>query len=195
MYKTITTMLLLMLSFQVDLFSQNTDTDKIETISKALNKKYPLNMKKWTSGRINGKSFIMRDVNAKLSFNGNFNISAVQTTNRLQGWTGRLIFEIQDKRGNVLATIYTPSTGINGKRLFAKKENRRNINHALNLKSYVKGKEYATLMYSAYRIVPKAERAGKGLKRIVNISSDLKAIAENMAEPVDLVVKAMAAGS
>lgn len=89
---------------------------------------FPVKLESWNSGRINNKSYRFRDVNAILSSNGIFSVTARQTNNRLTGWHGRLVFELLDDNGNVLKRIQTPSYGLNGTWDSGGDENERRIN-------------------------------------------------------------------
>lgn len=65
--------------------------------------------------RIDNKAFRFQNIEATLSFNGLFIANATQANNRLEGWHGRLVFQILDQNGNILTSITTPSYGQSGR--------------------------------------------------------------------------------
>lgn len=76
------------------------------------NKKFPYTASKKKSDRIDGKSWRFSDINISLSKNGKLLVKAVQSTNRCEGFTGQLIFDLLDSKGNLLVRAYSKQQGL-----------------------------------------------------------------------------------
>jgi len=100
--------------------------DANEQFAEEVRKRFPLTWK-GGSDRIDGNSWRFQDIDIKLSLSGRLDVTAKQTTNRLTGFTGAMVFEILDKAGNVLATWQPPATGVNGKTPFS--HGKRTVTH------------------------------------------------------------------
>lgn len=154
-----------------------------EKIAAEVRARYPLT---WTgsSGRINGKSWRFKNIAIKLSLSGDLVVTASQESNRLEGFTGGMVFEILDRSGNVLATWQPPPTGVNGKTPLS--SGKRNIRHSKSLRE-------PTLLIVAHSIRLQTalhKPSGRFIKKatkIVNAAKEVAALGADIAKVAALL--------
>lgn len=99
-----------------------------QRLADEIRRKFPL-VWEGGSGRIDGNSWRFEKIRITLSVDGRLNVTAMQTTNRLEGFTGAMVFEILDQSGNILAIWQPPATGVDG-RIGPFSSGKRNVRHA-----------------------------------------------------------------
>lgn len=174
---------------------KNPNKDDIlnQAIAWDVEKRYPVMIENWSSGRINNNSWSFEKCKIELSKTGILTIRGTQRTNRCEGFTGRVLAELRDKNNNVLLVAAFKAQGIDPK--WGCNENTIGYNDQLSLKDFsmngieLTADDFRNLIIGTTHITLTGERAGKGTARIIKITDDVKKVSDNLKKIGADVVK------
>jgi hypothetical protein len=155
-------------------------------IARELDKRYPITVRNWNSGRINGNSHRFEKVLVRFSKTGVLTVNGTQTVNECRGFTGRVFVYLKDFKGNILAEGYLSPNGLDPK--FPCRKNKRSYDHSVKFKNKLNQQELKELIVGTYQLEIRAERTGspgrieKNIENLKKVTSDLKEIGADIAE-------------
>lgn len=156
-----------------------------EAIVRETKRRYPIRIKNWSSGRINGEAHRFKNVDVTLSSNGILSISGTQEVNSCKGFTGRMIVKVLDVNTNVLLVYeFSPhGLGPKWKWLNPCSKNTRSYNYSPNLinEKNLSPEEVQQLILGAYSLQVIAERKSDP-KRVITFLNRIKSVGEELKQ-------------
>jgi len=179
------------LAFRISKKEEPSESVLNEAIAREVEKRYPITVRNWSSGSINGNAHRFKKVLIRFSKTGILTVNGTQTVNECRGFTGRIFVYLKDFKGNILAEAYFNSNGLDPK--FPCRENKRSYDYSVSFKNSLEPQELKELIVGTYQLEIRAERTGssgrieKNIDNLKNVTNDLKEIGANLAEIYALI--------